>query len=102
MAFAGLHVSLHRADIPALPQTPDLPVYGELFSSLSSASAEVMTLTVPSDGFRYLARICAAADSWVSIDPAPNASTGKRVLVYAGTPYDTFVKPGDKFAWAVA
>jgi len=47
-------------------------------------------------------RIRAAADSWVAIGAAPNATTGNRVLVPANTDYDLYATPGDRVAWIAA
>lgn len=47
-------------------------------------------------------RFRASADSYVSVGPSPNATSGTKFLVPAGVDYDVFVDAGDKFQWVAA
>ncbi|EJC75580.1 hypothetical protein Rleg10DRAFT_5786 [Rhizobium leguminosarum bv. trifolii WSM2012] len=104
MAFSGLHVvcgfpgSLFARD-------KSQAILGKISWSEAPASGVTSTNAAPQENAgsgQAMFRIRAAADSWVSVGPTPDATTGKRFLVPASTDYDVYAEPGDKFQWIAA
>lgn len=104
MAFAGLHVvcgypgSLFARD-------KSQAILGKISWSEAPASGVTSTNFAPGENAgsgQAIFRIRAAADSWVSVGPAPDATTGKRFLVPAATDYDVYAEPNDKLQWIAA
>ncbi|MDK4727485.1 hypothetical protein [Rhizobium phaseoli] len=104
MAFSGLHVvcgypgSLFARD-------KSQAILGKIAWSEAPATAVTSTNSAPGESAgsgQAIFRIRAAADSWVSIGSAPNATSGNRFLVPAATDYDVYAEPGDKFQWIAA
>jgi hypothetical protein len=46
--------------------------------------------------------VYAAIDAFIAVGTNPNATTGARIFVPAGTRVEVYVQPGDKLAWVVA
>ncbi len=104
MAFAGLHVVSAYAGASFM-RDREQTVLGKVQWSESPATG--VTTTNAATGFdgvrgQPIFRIRAAADSWVSVGAAPNATTGPRFLVPANSDYDVYVVPGDKLQWVAA
>ncbi|PDS97506.1 hypothetical protein CO659_12635 [Rhizobium sp. S9] len=104
MAFSGLHVvcgypgSLFARD-------KSQAILGKIAWSEAPASGVTSTNAAPAESAgsgQAMFRIRAAADSWVSIGPTPNATSGNRFLVPAATDYDVYAEPNDKFQWIAA
>lgn len=104
MAFSGLHVvcgypgSLFARD-------KSQAILGKIAWSEAPATGVTSTNFAPGENAgsgQAIFRIRAAADSWVSVGPAPDATTGKRFLVPAATDYDVYAEPNDKFQWIAA
>ncbi|MBX4967195.1 hypothetical protein [Rhizobium binae] len=104
MALTGLHVVCGFAG-SQIAREKSQPILGKIAWSEAPGSGVTSTNIAPpvNDAMgQAVFRIHAAADSWVSIGPTPNATTGKRVLVPASVDYDVFAEPGDKFQWIAA
>ncbi|MFB2553711.1 hypothetical protein [Ensifer soli] len=105
MAFSGLHVTAGYSGPSERRDKTIANIFGRIISSETLASAGSTTIVAPpvheGQGMPIF-RIQAAADSWVAIGAAPNASTGPRTLARAGVDYDVYVQPGDKVAWTAA
>lgn len=104
MAFSGLHVISAYAGAGYMRDRSQT-VLGKIQWSESPATGVTSTNVAPGfDGQRGqpIFRIRAAADSWVSIGAAPNATSGTRFLVPTGVDYDVYVAPGDKLQWIAA
>ncbi|MBY5553707.1 hypothetical protein J0664_06150 [Rhizobium leguminosarum] len=104
MAFSGLHVvcgypgSLFARD-------KSQAILGKISWSEAPATGVTSTNFAPGENAgsgQSMFRIRAAADSWVSVGPTPNATSGTRFLVPAGTDYDLYAEPNDKFQWIAA
>lgn len=104
MAFSGLHVvcgypgSLFARD-------KSQAILGKVVWSEAPSTGVTSTNVAPGESAgsgQALFRIRAAADSWVSVGSAPDATAGKRFLVPAATDYDVYAEPGDKFQWIAA
>ncbi|MBB4235027.1 hypothetical protein [Rhizobium esperanzae] len=104
MAFAGLHVvcgypgSLFARD-------KSQAILGKIAWSEAPSSGVTSTNFAPGENTgsgQAMFRIRAAADSWVSVGPTPDATTGKRFLVPAATDYDVYAEPNDKLQWIAA
>ncbi|MBB2818978.1 UNVERIFIED_ORG: hypothetical protein GGD59_002223 [Rhizobium esperanzae] len=104
MAFSGLHVvcgypgSLFARD-------KSQAILGKIAWSEAPATGVTSTNAAPGESAgsgQAIFRIRAAADSWVSVGPAPNATSGNRFLVPAATDYDVYAEPGDKLQWVEA
>lgn len=104
MAFSGLHVVCGFAG-SQIAREKSQPILGKIAWVEAPATGVTSTNVAPTvnDAMgQALFRIRAAADSWVSIGPAPDATTGRRFLVPASTDYDVFAEPGDKLQWVAA
>ncbi|AIC27069.1 hypothetical protein IE4771_CH01952 [Rhizobium etli bv. mimosae str. IE4771] len=104
MAFSGLHVVCGYAGSQSQRYTSQA-VFGKIAWSESPATGVTSTNVAPvsSDiAGDPIFRINAAADSWVSVGPTPNATSGTRFLVRAGADYDVYVEPGAKLQWIAA
>ncbi|MGO7319355.1 hypothetical protein ACCS95_06865 [Rhizobium ruizarguesonis] len=103
MALSGLHVVAGYSGSYLRHRTQALlarPVWSE-----APASGVTTANSAPADLDNYgqpLFRIRAAADSFVSVGKVPNATSGTRFLVPAGSDYDLFVEFGDKLQWIAA
>jgi hypothetical protein len=108
MAFSGVHAICCYAGGAAFSSSPShptvMPVIRRPVWSEAPATGVTSTNVAPqaSGGASPLMRFYASADSWVSIGPSPNATSGIRFLVQAGVDYDVFVAAGDKFQWIAA
>lgn len=103
MAFSGLHVVCAYAG--SYRRDKSQAILGKRIWSESPATGATSVSAAPADtdnGGQPIMRLRASAESWVSIGPAPNASTGVRFLVPANTDYDVFVEFGDKVQWISA
>jgi len=105
MALSGLHVVAGYAGNRGFNGSTQ-NLLGAISWSETLAAAGTTIKVAPayeSSSFGMpLFRFRAAADSWVAIGAAPNATTGNRVLVPANTDYDLYATPGDKVAWIAA
>jgi hypothetical protein len=104
MAFAGLHVVCGYAG-SLFARDKSQAILGKIAWSEAPASGVVSTNAAPQESAgsgQAIFRIRAAADSWVSVGPTPDATTGKRFLVPAATDYDVYAEPNDKFQWIAA
>jgi hypothetical protein len=106
MAFSGLHVVCGYAGGPHPAGLLQMPAFARPVWSETLAAAATTTNVAPvidANAGPPLFRITVSADSWVSVGPAPNASSGTRFLATAaGGDCDVFVTPGDKLAWILA
>lgn len=102
MAFSGLHVVCAYAGARFMRDTAQT-VLGAVNWSESPDSGVTTTNHAPpplnETTGQPIFRIRAAAGSWVSIGPEPNATSGTRFLVPAGVDYDVYVEAGDKLQW---
>jgi hypothetical protein len=103
MAFAGLHVVCASVGARA---DASLIINAAWSQTMTSAGT---TAQAALPGVSNVFEIAAAADSWVAIGSAPDAtqtiSTGSssaRILVRAGETRNIFCNPGDKLAWIAA
>jgi hypothetical protein len=104
MAFAGLHVVCGFAG-SLFARDKSQAILGKIAWTEAPSTGVTSTNFAPngSDGSgQPMFRIRAAADSWVSVGPAPDATSGKRFLVPAATDYDVYAEPNDKFQWIAA
>ncbi|MBB4580382.1 hypothetical protein GGE45_002712 [Rhizobium aethiopicum] len=104
MAFSGLHVVCGFAG-SQIAREKSQPIFGKIAWIEAPSSGVTSTNFAPpvNDAMgQAIFRIRAAADSWVSVGPSPNATSGTRFLVPASTDYDVFAEPGDKFQWVAA
>ncbi|MGO8211818.1 hypothetical protein ACC782_33600 [Rhizobium ruizarguesonis] len=104
MAFAGLHVVCGFAG-SLFARDKSQAILGKIAWTEAPATGVTSTNVAPngSDGSgQPMFRIRAAADSWVSVGPTPDATSGKRFLVPAATDYDVYAEPNDKFQWIAA
>lgn len=104
MAFAGLHVVCGYAG-SLFARDKSQAILGKIAWTEAPASGVTSTNVAPQENSgsgQALFRIRAAADSWVSVGPAPDATNGKRFLVPAATDYDVYAEPNDKFQWIAA
>lgn len=104
MAFSGIAITAgyagsltNRGRTLAIPgkalwtETSSLPYTTTQIAPGSHDSAGDPTFTVVAD-----------VDTWVSIAPAPNASTGPRYLIKAGVERTIYAQPNDKLAAVAA
>lgn len=104
MAFSGLHVVCGFAG-SQFARDKSQAILGKIAWSESPSTGVTSTNAVPdaNEGAgQPMLRIRAAADSYVSIGTAPNATSGTKFLVPASTDYDIYAQPGDKFQWVAA
>ncbi|MBB2794421.1 UNVERIFIED_ORG: hypothetical protein GGD58_003291 [Rhizobium pisi] len=104
MAFSGLHVVCGYAGSQA-QRWASQALLGKIAWSEAPATGVTSTNSAPASSdiaADPIFRINAAADSWVSIGPTPNATSGTRFLVRAGADYDIYAQQGDKFQWIAA
>jgi hypothetical protein len=103
MAFSGLHVTCGIAG-PMSNRSSMLSLMGKVLWSQTLPSAGTTTETAPDpqDRGNPMFQVRAAADSFVAIAPAPNATTGPRIFVPAGERIEFYGEPGDKLAWVAA
>lgn len=110
MAFTtGVHIECgyggSRSNI-SLSQTANFPVEGELIWSQTMTSPGTSSTAAPApnstQGDPMISVEAADADVFVSIGPTPNATSGPRMLVRAGTSRQRYVKQGDYVAWVAA
>ncbi|MBY5760937.1 hypothetical protein HFO07_30555 [Rhizobium leguminosarum] len=104
MAFSGLHVVCGFAGSQS-QRFASQALLGKISWSEAPASGVTSTNVAPAASdiaADPIFRINAAADSWVSIGPAPNATAGTRFLVRAGADYDIYAQQGDKLQWIAA
>jgi len=104
MALTGLHVACGFAGSMSQRYTSKA-LLGKLVWSEAPASGVTSTNAAPASSDVAgdpVFRINAAADSWVSIGKTPDATTGTRFLVRAGSDYDVYTQPGDKLQWIAA
>lgn len=112
MAFTGLHVSCHfTGSVSFKDEWEVIPgVVGKAIWSENPATDTPTTNVAPAieKGSNKgkigqpIFRIRAAADSYVSIGAAPDASASPRHLIPASTTVDIAVLPGDKLEWVAA
>jgi hypothetical protein len=103
MALAGIHVECSRAG--AVGESGSLPVLNAIpLWSENKTTAGTTTASAPStQGEQALIfTITAAADAWIAIGAAPDASVDPRRFLPAGIPRDFEAAAGDKVAWAAA
>jgi hypothetical protein len=104
MAFAGLHVVCGYAG-SLFARDKSQAILGKIAWTEAPASGVASTNVAPQENSgsgQALFRIRAFADSWVSVGPTPDATSGKRFLVPAATDYDVYAEPNDKFQWIAA
>lgn len=104
MAFSGLHVVCGFAG-SQFARDKSQAILGKTAWSEAPSTGVTTTNAAPdaNDGSgQPILRIRAAADSWVSVGGAPNATSGVRFLVPANTDYDVYAQPGDKLQWVAA
>ncbi len=104
MAFSGLHVVCGFAG-SFVHRDKSQPILGKIAWSEAPSTGVTTTNVAPANSDpngQPLFRIRAAADSWVSVGKAPNATTGTRFLVPANEDVDVFAEPGDKLQWVAA
>ncbi|MGM4911418.1 hypothetical protein [Rhizobium sp. 768_B6_N1_8] len=104
MAFSGLHVVCGYAG-SLFARDKSQAILGKIAWSEAPATGVTSTNVAPQESAasgQAIFRIRAAADSWVSVGPTPDATTGKRFLVPASTDYDVYAEPNDKFQWIAA
>jgi len=104
MALTGLHVACGFAGSQSARYTSQA-ILGKIVWSEAPASGVTSTNAAPAAtdiAGDALFRINAAADSWVSVGKAPDATNGTRFLVRAGSDYDIYCQQGDKFQWIAA
>ena len=103
MAFSGLHVvcvyvggerDRDRIPLPSKPVWSDAPASG--VNSTRAAPSDNNALGIP------VFQVYAAADSYLSIGPLPNALDNPRFLIPALQLIEVIVEPGDKFQWVAA
>lgn len=104
MAFAGLHVVCGYAG-SLFARDKSQAILGKIAWSEAPSTGVTSTNAAPQESAgsgQAIFRIRAAVDSWVSVGPTPDATTGKRFLVPAATDYDVYAEPNDKFQWIAA
>jgi len=104
MAFSGVHVVCGYAG-SLFARDKSQAILGKIAWSEAPASGVASTNAAPAENAgsgQAMFRIRAAADSWVSVGPTPNATSGTRFLVPASTDYDVYAEPNDKFQWIAA
>ncbi len=103
MAFTGVHVVCAFAGIDGYETSIPSIIKNAAWSE-APATGVTTTNAAPQTGGdgQAVFRVTAAADSYVSIGPAPDSSVSPRHLLLAGQPYDFGVKPGDKLQWVAA
>ncbi|PDS67870.1 hypothetical protein, partial [Rhizobium phaseoli] len=85
MAFSGLHVVCGYAG-SLFARDKSQAILGKIAWSEAPATGVTSTNIAPVENAgsgQAMFRIRAAADSWVSVGPAPNATSGNRFLVPA-------------------
>ena len=108
MAFSGVHVAFGYAGVRGVLTTvgPSASSIFRIVSSENVTAAGKSTAVAPTDANTFfgepVARVTAAADSFVAFGAAPDASTGARDFIPAGETRDYVVKAGDKMAWVAA
>lgn len=103
MAFTGLTVACGFAVGDNSDNKSHQPIMAKAVWSEEPASGVATTNSAPGEtGMDPIMRIYAAADSWISVGPNPDASSGPRLLVPALTVYDIYVSAGDKLEWVAA
>jgi len=103
MALSGVHVLCAYAG--SYRRDKNEAILGKFIWSEAPASGVTSTNAAPNihDVFgQAVYRIRASADSWISIGPAPNATSGTRTYVPANTDVHLFVDGGDKLQWIAA
>ncbi|MBX4989558.1 hypothetical protein [Rhizobium lentis] len=104
MALTGLHVVCGYAGSQSQRYTSQA-LLGKISWSEAPASGVTSTNAAPAAtdiAGDAIFRINAAADSWVSIGPTPDATAGTRFLVRAGADYDVYAQQGYKLQWIAA
>lgn len=105
MALTGVHIACAFAGGSG-KRGLTLPLLRKPQWSETMASAGTTALAAPQDaqesGEPVFRVRTSSADIFVAIDPAPNATTGPRLFVPAGTTEDIYCSPGDKLAWIAA
>jgi len=104
MAFSGVHVVCGYAG-SLFARDKSQAILGKIAWSEAPATGVTSTNAAPAENAgsgQAMFRIRAAADSWVSVGPTPNATSGTRFLVPASTDYDVYAEPNDKFQWIAA
>lgn len=108
MAFSGVHAICCYAGGIGLSSPPShptvMPVIHKPVWSEAPATGVTSTNIAPqaSGNAPPMMRFYASADSWVSVGPTPNATSGIRFYLQAGVDYDVFVAASDKFQWIAA
>lgn len=107
MAFAGVHVAFGYAGSRGVKTIGEVSTQAlfRIVSSETVTAAGTSTAVAPvasSSLGEPIARVTAAADSFVAFGAAPNASTGVRDIIPAGETRDYVVNVGDKMAWVAA
>lgn len=103
MALSGLHVACCFVG-SVEKQIREAPVLRKPEWSQTLAIAGTTDATAPGvkDNGDPVFHIISSVDAFVAVGPAPNASTGPRMLVQANTPIAIYVGAGDKLAWVAA
>lgn len=103
MALPNFHVSCAYVGSPSGRNKDRSLISAPVWSE---APASVSTNAVPADtDYRKgdpVFQVIAAADSYVSIGPSPNAGQSPRLVVKAGELTTIYCSVGDKIAWAAA
>lgn len=108
MAFAGLHVEFGYGGSTVKGQIltkADFGILAKPTASQNLTTAGTTTAVAPEidgNGGQPIVNMIAAADSWASIGPAPNASNDPKVFLQAGVPTQRYCNPGDKVAFVTA
>lgn len=77
------------------------PVWSEHALAASTTSTNAVPAGIDEKGDPVF-QMVAAADSYVSIGPSPNAGQSPRLLLKANEVTTVYCKPGDKVAWVAA
>lgn len=104
MALSGLHVLCAFAG-PSSPKGTPVMLPSNMQWSQTMATGATTTKSAPAQPNEYggvIFEVTASADVYVSIGPAPDASTSPRAFVPASTVTDFVVKSGDKLNWQLA
>lgn len=105
MAFSGMHIVFGYAGSNTNRNTGAELLTPVASENLTSAGTTTKAAPPASGALgQPMVQLRAAADSWASIGPNPNAAndTVVRVLVPAGQPVEVYCNPGDRVAWASA
>lgn len=104
MALSGMHVACGYAG-SSTNRWATLSAIGRTIWSETLASPGTTTNTAPASSDTAgdpIFQVRSTVDSFVSLGPVPNASSGPRQFVAAATEYTFYAQPGDKLAWVAA